>query len=293
MSRLATVTQQSTQALAEYRYADATERLYDFAWNEFSSFYVEMVKARLGDPASRPTAQRMLAHTLDALSRLLHPIIPFVTEEIWQLLAEAAPVRGIDKLPSPSGRGAGGEGVAAAESIMIAPWPEADLSRQNPEIEARFARFQEVLRAIRDIRTRQNVPPRKEVNFSVRCDTATADLLRPMEPYFVKMADARATGWGADVSPLELSANVSLTGMEVFVDLADLIDVGAEVERKRQEEVRLAGLIAAKQKKLENANFVDRAPATVVQGERNALKDLEEQLKAARAVIERLEKTQA
>ena len=105
--------------------------------------------------------------------------------------------------------------------------------------------------------TRQNVPPRKEVNFSVRCDTATADLLRPMEPYFVKMADARATGWGADVSPLELSANVSLTGMEVFVDLADLIDVGAEVERKRQEEVRLTGLIAAKQKKLENASFVN------------------------------------
>ncbi len=281
LSRLATVTQQATQALAEFRYADATEALYDFAWNEFCSFYVEMVKARLGDAALRPTAQRVLAHTLDALLRLLHPIIPFVTEEIWQLLAEPAPVRGVDT-PTP-----------AAESIMIAPWPEADLARQNGEIEARFARFQEVLRAVRDIRTRQNVPPRKEVRFSVRCDAATADLLRPMEPYFAKMADARATGWGPDVLPPELSANVALTGMEVFVDLAELIDVGAELTRNQQEEVRLEGLKAAKQKKLENENFVQRAPAAIVQGERNALKDLETQLAAVKAVIERLQKTQA
>ena len=163
---------------------------------------------------SRPTAQRVLAHTLDALLRLLHPIIPFVTEEIWQLLAEAAPVRGVGT-PTP-----------AAESIMIAPWPEADLARQNGEIEARFARFQEVLRAIRDIRTRQNVPPRKEVEFlrPLRCGDgrfAAADGT-------VLCKDgrrARATGWGPDVLPPELSANVALTGMEVFVDLAELIDV--------------------------------------------------------------------
>ena len=105
LSRLATVTQETTAALAEYRYADAAKSLYGFAWDEFCSFYVEMVKARLNDAAVRPTAQRVLAHTLDTLLRLLHPMIPFVTEEVWQLLAEAAPQRGIDNLPSPSGRG--------------------------------------------------------------------------------------------------------------------------------------------------------------------------------------------
>ena len=81
-----------------------------------------------------------------------------------------------------------------------------------------------------------------------------------MEAYFLKMADARPTGWGPRVSPPELSANVALTGMEVFVDLADLIDVGAEIARNRQEQVRLEGLIAAKQKKLENENFVQAPP---------------------------------
>ena len=91
-----------------------------------------------------------------------------------------------------------------------------------------------------------------------------------METYFVSMTAARPTGWGPEVAAPKLSANVALAGMEVFVDLADLIDVGAEVERKKQEMVRLEGLIAAKRKKLENANFVERAPAAVVQGERAA-----------------------
>src|SRR5208337_2118683 len=101
------------------------------------------------------------------------------------------------------------------------------------------------------------------------------------------------TGCGPDVAAPKLSANVALGGMEIFVDLADLIDVDAEIERKEQEDVRLQGLIAAKRRKLENANFVDRAPAAVVQGERAALKDLEEQHAAAVAVIERLKRREA
>ncbi|MGA2257904.1 MAG: class I tRNA ligase family protein, partial [Thermoguttaceae bacterium] len=276
LSRLTTVTQETTSALAEYRYADAAKSLYGFAWDEFCSFYVEMVKARLSDPAARPAAQRVLAHTIDTLLRLLHPMIPFVTEEVWQLLAEAAPQRGIEKIAN------------AAESIMIAPWPQADVARQNAEIEARFARFQEVLRAVRDIRGRQKVPQGKQIDFAVRCDAATAELLKPMEPYFISMTAARPTGWGPEVAAPRLSANVALAGMEVFVDLADLIDVGAEVARNEQEKVRLEGLITAKRKKLENANFVQRAPTAVVQAERAALKDLEDQLAAVMAVIERL-----
>ncbi len=131
LSRLATVTQETTAALAEYRYADAAKSLYGFAWDEFCSFYVEMVKARLGDPAARPTAQRILAHTLDTLLRLLHPMIPFVTEEVWQLLAEAAPQRGIANLPSPAtmgtwcpGRGAGGEGAVLPPTSGTGAWGE-------------------------------------------------------------------------------------------------------------------------------------------------------------------------
>ena len=100
--------------LEHYRYADAARVLYDFAWNEFCSFYVEMTKARFSVPEQRETAQHVLAHALDVLMRLLHPMMPFLTEEIWQLLGQVAPERGLatkaEPSPSPSlgGRGIGG-----------------------------------------------------------------------------------------------------------------------------------------------------------------------------------------
>jgi len=96
LSRLATVTGDVTDALGEYRYADAARTLYEFAWDDFCSFYVEMVKARFAVPAQRATAQRVLAHALDTLLRLLHPMIPFLTEEVWSLLGSVAPERGLE-----------------------------------------------------------------------------------------------------------------------------------------------------------------------------------------------------
>ncbi len=277
LSRLATVTEQVTAALAAYQYADAARFLYEFAWDEFCSFYVEMVKGRLQDPALRPIAQRVLAHALDTLLRLLHPMIPFLTEEVWALLGETAPQRGLD---APS---------APAPSIMIAPWPQADARRRDPQIESQFGRFQEVLRAVRDVRARQNVPPKTQVAFAVRCDAATAALLKPMESYFASMAGARLIGCGAEVQSPALSAGATLPGMEIFVDLADLIDPEAEAGRKRDEAVKLEPRIAAQKKKLENENFIRRAPAAVVQKERDSLKDLEDQHAAAIALIRKYE----
>ncbi|MFO0901135.1 MAG: valine--tRNA ligase [Pirellulales bacterium] len=275
LSRLSTVTQKTTEALEEFRFADAARQLYDFAWDEFCSFYLEMAKARLQDPASRPAAQRILAHTLDNLLRLLHPTIPFLTEEIWQRLAQAAPERGLPKA------------APAAESVMIADWPTADLSRQNAEIEARFARFQTVLAAIRDIRSRQNILPKQQIEFSVRCDEAAAALLQPMAPYFLSMAGARATAWGPNTAPPAIGANLLAGGVEVFVDLAGLIDKPAEIARNEKERAKLAQAIAAKQAKLSGGTFVERAPAEVVAKERASLAELEEKLAAIdRALVE-------
>ncbi len=276
LSRLATVTQEVSEALERYQFAEAARCLYTFAWDEFCSFYVEMVKGRLQDPASRPVAQRVLTHALDTLLRLLHPMIPFLTEEVWQLLGEAAPVRGIDRLRR------------AEPSIMIAPWPEADAARRNAEIERRFARFQEVLRAVREIRSRQNVPPRQEIAFAVRCDAETADLLAPLVPYFQALAGARATAWGPDVHPPLLSANATLPGMEVYVDLAELIDLEAEIARKRHELARLDARIEAQRNKLANENFVRRAPAAVVEKERASLEELQAQHASTSAMLQRL-----
>jgi valyl-tRNA synthetase len=276
LSRLATVTENVTTALAEYRFADAARLLYQFAWDEFCSFYLEMAKWGLQQQQSRTMAQRILAHTLDTVLRLLHPMIPFLSEEVWQLLGQVAPRRGL------------GEPQRAAESIMIASWPECDVSRRDPQIEDQFARFQDVLRAVREIRSRQNVPPKQPITFAVRCEPTVAKLLEPMGPYFTLMAGAHPTGWGPEVTAPALSANVTLPAIEVYVDLAGLIDVDAEIVRQRGELGRLEAMAASKRKKLENANFIQRAPAEVVRKERDSLKEIEEQRATTAAVLERL-----
>jgi valyl-tRNA synthetase len=266
LSRLATVTAEATAALETYRFADAMRSLYEYAWDEFCSFYVEMVKTRLQDAARRPVAQRVLSHALDTLLRLLHPAVPFITEEIWQLLATAAPARGL-AAPAP-----------AAESIMIAAWPAAELAHRDERIEMRFASFQGVLRGLREIRSRQIIPPKTPLEFSLCCDIATAELLQPMTPYFASLAGARAIEWGPDAAAFATNAQMSLTEGELYVNLAGLIAVAAEKSRLEKERARLAGLIAAKEKKLANASFVERAPADVVAKERAALVEVQGQL---------------
>ncbi len=273
LSRLATVTQETTQALESYRFADAARSLYGFAWDEFCSFYLEMVKSRLQDAASRPAAQQMLAGALDQLLRLLHPLIPFLTEDVWQRLAEVAPRRGL-RNPEP-----------AAASVMIAPWPEADLARQDATIEARFSRFQQVLAALREVRSRQNIPPRETMPFAVRCDAETAELLRPMGPYFLAMARAEATGWGPAVAPPATHVQATLAGLELFVDLSQFLDVAAELAKQEKELAKLGGFIQSKQQKLASTTFIERAPAEVVAKERASLDELIQRRDAAQAAV--------
>ncbi len=273
LSRLATVTAQTTASIEGYKFAEAARVLYDFAWDEFCSFYLEMVKNRLQDAASRPIAQRVLAHVLDSIVRLLHPMTPFITEEIWQRLKEAAPRRGL-RAPAP-----------AAESAIIAPWPKPDIEFQDAEIEARFARFQAVLAGLREVRSRQNIPPKTPIHFSVRTDAATESSLKPMAPYFASMAGATATAWGVAIQPPARAASFSAAGCEVFVDLAGHIDIDAELARGEKELDNLRAQIAAKEKKLSNENFVSRAPADLVAKEREGLHALRLRLESASAAL--------
>ena len=266
LSRLSSVTNEVTEKLNRYGYAEAARAIYDFAWDEFCSFYIEMTKSRMQDEQSRPIAQRVTAYALDQLLRLLHPMIPFVTEEVWGLLAQIAPQRGLTAIEP------------AAESIMLAAWPEVDKQRIDSVIEQQFSFFQDVLRAIREIRSRQNIAPKQEVEFSIACSDEIVELLKPMDAYFQSMANARSVAWGQDVKPPANSANVRIEAIEVFVDLKNFIDVDAEIDRNEKLLEKLKGQILGKQKKLSNENFVARAPEEVVQRERDGLMQLEEEV---------------
>ncbi len=278
LSRLSTVTRKVTEALDQYHFAEAARELYDFAWDEFCSFYLEMIKSRLQDDTTRVVAQRVLAHTLDNLLLLLHPMVPFITEEVWHLLGNVASRRGLDNP------------TEAAESAMIATWPSANAALEDEEIEARFARFSEVLKGLREIRSRQNIAPKTNIEFSVRTDEVTIDLLKPMAVYFESLANAKAVAWGAEIEPPTPNATFTLPGIDVYVDLQGLIDFSAEIDRTKKEISKLQSLIVGKEKKLSNKNFVERAPSEVVQQERENLDELRQRLIKAEAALAELQK---
>ncbi len=277
LSRLETTAVAVTTLLDKYLFSEATRELYDFAWRDFCGFYVEMLKDRLADPVRRTLAQRMLAHCLDQLLRLLHPVLPFVTEEIWQRLGDFAPRRGF---PEP---------MDAAGCLIVAAWPRADGEpRHDPAIEEQFRLFQNALGAVREIRSRQNVPPRQQIRFAIRTDSQTARLLEPLLGYFPSMAGAECTGAGESIRTPAMNAPVVLAGMEIIVDLEGLIDVAAERSRLEKERDKLLGSVRGKNSKLSNDRFVANAPAEIVAREREALQSLTRQLASVESALQAL-----
>lgn len=281
LSRLYTVSQEVTKCYESYGYADAARATYDFAWDEFCSFYVEILKERFQDESQRAEAQRVITYVLDAMLRLLHPIIPFITEEIWQTLGKIAPVRGIE---SP---------VEATESIMQSTWPEIDSKWEDRSIERQFSVFQETLGSLREIRSRQNIAPKDTIEFVIRCDEPTAKLLETMSPYFLSMANAKSCGLGKDVVVPETNATITVGDMEIFVDLKDFIDVEAEIERNEKLEQKQLQLVTSKEKKLGNESFVSRAPADVVARERESLEQAKVELARTQAALAKLRESAA
>ncbi|MEI6255146.1 MAG: valine--tRNA ligase [Planctomycetota bacterium] len=277
LSRLASVTRATTKAIDEYKFAEASRILYAFAWDEYCSAYLELCKARLADPATRKQAQSMLLLGLDTILRLLHPIMPFVTEEIWQHLHEAA---GSRQMPWDS------SGLATA--IMIAPWPAPPAEWIDSHTETQFGTFLGVVGAIREIRSRQNVPPKTRLKVAIRAPRDTAELLAPMYASIESMAAADVTAMGPDAAGAPGAATANAVGCDIFVDLADLIDVGAEITRLAKENEKTAGFIAAKLAKLADERFAAKAPPAVVQKEREQLAELEAKLVKGRVTLAEL-----
>jgi valyl-tRNA synthetase len=211
--------------------------------------------------------------------RLLHPIIPFLTEEVWQLLNLVAKRRGIDDEDI---------NVEPAESICIASWPVADESRIDKTIEEQFSVFQDVLGAVREVRMAQNIPPRENIDFHVNCDPATWELLEPMRTYFDQIAKAACFPLGLHGSPPGRTVSKSIGEITIHVDVSAFFDVDAEKSRLTKEISNLRGHADSLEKKLANENFVSRAPADVVQQQRDKLVEVRGQAAAAEAALAKL-----
>jgi valyl-tRNA synthetase len=268
LSRLTTTAAAVTEALEGYHFSEAVRTLYDFIWSEFCDWYVEMSKGRLRDDKGRALAQRVLVGVLDAILRLVHPIMPFVAESIWQALAEAAFERG---LPAPE---------PAAESVVIAPWPEFPAAWQDTATEARMGRMQELVRAVREARSRYDVDKRASLDVFVRCGEAVAQDFRALAPFITALAGVGRLECGpATAKPKQAATHVH-PEFEAYVSLQGLIDVTAEIARLEKQRADKVRHLEGARAKLGNSSFVDRAPAEVVQQQRDLVVELQSQIQA-------------
>ena len=249
----------ATEAYERFRLNDAAAAIYRFLWSDLADWYLEQIKPRLyGDVGGGDVARAVAAQVFEVALRLLHPIMPFVTEALWT------------RMP----------GRAAGASLVRAPWPEADARARDPEALLAFGLVQDVVGAVRAIRAEYGVQPGQTVRVVVNPATKTGRAALDAEHATIaRLAKVSELGFGEPAR--EAGGNSVLAdGTAVFVALGDAIDLARECSRLGAEAARLRDLAAGQERKLANEQFVSRAPADVVARERDKLASWTEQADA-------------
>ncbi len=248
LSKLNKLIGEVTANLDKFELGIAVSKLYGFFWDDYCDWYIELVKPRLydGSDESNKTAQQVLAYVLINSLKLLHPFMPFITEEIFSFL--------------PHGE----------ESIVISKWPEYNESLVFEDDEKRMAVVMGAIRGVRNLRTQMNVPPSKRARITIVTDDTA--LFAGTEKYFEKLAGASDTVVAADMTGVDENAvNTVVEGATIYIPLDDLVDREKEIERLTKEQATLISEIKRAEGKLNNAGFVDKAPEKVVNEEREKL----------------------
>ncbi len=261
VSRLATTAQAMTAALEGFRFAEAARLIYEFTWTEFCDWYIEMSKARRSDP----TCQRVLVGVLDGILRLVHPIMPFLAESLWEYLREAAPVRGF---PKPT---------EAEESVCIAKWPALD-SLIDDSTESSIARMQELIRGVREIRNRYQVEDKSKLDLTVKCPAEVAAEFTALQAFIVQLGGISTATFGPDAVKPKQSGSVITESFEASVNLEGLIDLAVETKRTEKIIADLRKQVAGMQGKLNNASYVKNAPPELVAETQAKVAELEKQI---------------
>ena len=279
ISRLQQAQTEVNSAIQSYRFDLATQALYDFIWNEYCDWYLELSKPVLwdenGDESLKTGTRRTLVRVLEATLRLAHPLLPFITEEIWQ---NVAPLAGIP--------------VDSKSTIMLQPYPIADSHQIDENALQDIDWLKKVIVGVRNIRGEMNISPATALNvFFTRGDDNDQRRIDENHQFLSKLANLASITWLDDPSKAPLSATALAGELEILVPMAGLIDISAELARLDREIDKISLEAKKLSGKLGNEKFVSNAPTEVVAKERQKLTDFESslsQLKQKRSSIAEL-----
>ncbi|MHC4712777.1 MAG: valine--tRNA ligase [Planctomycetota bacterium] len=282
LSRLSHTAGELNAALEGYHFHAAAHLLYDFAWHSLCDWYLEAIKPRLygSRPESKRVAQKVLAASLDALLRMLHPFVPFITEEVWSHLGELVPDRGLF------------EAGNASETVSLADWPQPESFPRDEAAETKMPPTIDCIRAVRNIRSSHNLGERAEVDVVVRSSSAAeAEAISEHEALIKELAgvrNIRVVGPGQTLAKPRHSAAAVFRSTELFIPLEGLIDLAAEKERLTSRINKARRNLSTIEGKLSNPNFVERAPSNVVERERERRAAVVEEIRKLEANLHEL-----
>jgi valyl-tRNA synthetase len=240
-------------ALKEYRFNDAANSIYQFIWHEFCDWYIEMAKIEFRDPKLEIGVKWCLFHTLDTLLLMLHPFMPFVTEEIWQKIKPLA--AGIKNQSE------------SRESIMISEYPQS--SSRDYEAEENMSYIIDAVTGIRTIRGELNISPSLKLSASIKAITpAAGNILRENVHYIKSIARAEGIEIGTDIKKPSGSATSIKSSMEIFVPLKGILNIAAEMDRLKKDKAKVDTTLVNLGKKLFNDDFLQKAPKEIIEKEK-------------------------
>ena len=264
LSKVNTLAKEVTDNLERFELGIAVAKLYDFIWDVFCDWYIEIAKIRLQSGDGADTAKAVLVYVLTDILKLLHPFMPFITEEIYQAIPHDT------------------------ESIMISKWPEYDPTLSFTDEEAQMEKIMDAIRAIRNRRAEMNIPPSKKSKVYV--ETTFADVFAVGSEFIKRLAYASDVEIADAFGDLGNTVTIVTNDAKIYIPLGDLVDFEAEAKRLQKELAAAEEKLAFINKKLDNPGFVNKAPEKVVQQNRDEAAKLTEKIANLRSSLENLGK---
>ena len=261
--------------LVRYQFSAIVKTLRDFFWNSLCDWYIELTKARLAGGSQAAEAKQVLAFVLDQTLRLMHPVMPFITERLWKQLNAIAPKRGLPGLAEPKM----GDALITAEFPPAEGWPALD----NDEILGVFEALQAATAGVRNLRSQCGVSPKERVTVTIKCPAAEIDALRAQAGIVKHLAGVENLTIASDATRPKNAASTLVGSLQIMVH--DISDDDAERARYQKDLAGLQKQIAGKEAKLGNEKFVARADPEVVEAERGRLEELKSRRKTVQDAL--------